>query len=67
MSETGLLAQARAIHEAARDHKRQEAFHRRRARERMEDLRRFCLRVGIAVQDIRDGGQNGHGRRDERS
>jgi hypothetical protein len=60
------LEEARAIHRDAREHKRLEAYHRRRARERMEELRRFCARVGIAIEYVRTEA-NGHGPSDEPS
>ncbi len=55
---------ARVLRAAAREHKRQEAFHRRRAREAMEALHRFCEHAGIAIEiaDEVQGGQ-GHGGR----
>lgn len=60
------LDEARAIHRDAREHKRLEAFHRRRARERMEELRRFCDRAGIAIEYFRTEAR-GHGPSEESS
>lgn len=59
------IEQARVLRAEAREHKRLEAFHRRRAQERMEDLRRFCARVGIAIEYVKEEteAEEGHGPR----
>ncbi len=59
------LATARDLFAAARAHKREEARQRRLARERMEELRRFCLAHRIAIEELRDGGHNAHGQQEQ--
>jgi hypothetical protein len=57
------LERARSMVAEAREDKRLSAFHRRRARERMEAVRKFCAEHGIAVTQIGMTEANeGHGR-----
>jgi hypothetical protein len=60
---------ARETFREAREHKRLEQWHRRRARERMEELRLFCERVGIAVEYVKKEteAENGHGQEETRA
>jgi hypothetical protein len=54
------IDQARQLYAQAREEKRLEGFHRRRARERMEAVRRFCEEHGIAIEIMRTEA-TGHG------
>jgi len=55
-----LIEEAGHLYADAREHKRLASVHRRRARERMDELRRFCLANGIAVEIVRAEAQR-HG------
>ncbi len=60
-----LIEEAAHLYADAREHKRLASVHRRRARERMDELRRFCLANGIAVEIVRAEAQR-HGPVSER-
>ena len=66
MISTSVLARAIAIREDAREHKRLSAFHRRRAQERMDELRRFCQEAGIEYEEVTEG-NDAHGQRSEQA
>lgn len=54
------LQRAEEMYAEAREHKRLQGVHRRLARERMEELRRFCESHHIAF-DFNGRRPNGHG------
>lgn len=56
------LERARSMVAEAREEKRLSAFHRRRARERMEAVRMFCAQHGIRFEQIGLTETNSHGR-----
>lgn len=59
MISTSVLARAIALREDAREHKRLSQLHRRRAQERMDELRRFCHEAGIEYEEVTES--NAHG------
>lgn len=57
-----IVSRAIALREDARAAKRESNRQRRIAQERMEELRAFCARHGIAVHEITKGTEaDGHG------
>ncbi|HEV8655632.1 MAG TPA: hypothetical protein VGR85_08995 [Candidatus Limnocylindria bacterium] len=56
------IDEALAIYEQAREHKRLQEWHRRRAREGMAELKRFCIANHITFQLVTEA--NGHGQSD---
>lgn len=70
MSEATALAQAaQQVYDAARSHKRSEAFHRKQARtlmQSLDELRRNCLELGITVTIIEAKETHVHGPRNTR-
>jgi len=55
-----VIGEAARLYADAREQKRLSAVHRRRARLRMDELRRFCLANGIAVEIVKAEAQR-HG------